>query len=52
VSVIIPIEWYDKLLDALEELEDVRLYDSVKSRNEKTLSFDDYFSKMKAAKKA
>lgn len=52
VSVIIPIEWHDRLLDALEELEDIRLYDSVKSRNEKTISFDDYLKKRKAARKA
>ena len=42
VSVILPIKQYLKLLDAIEENEDIRLYDEVKSRNEKRFSLDEY----------
>ena len=42
VSVILPIKQYLKLLDAIEENEDIRLYDEVKARNEKRFSLDEY----------
>jgi predicted acetyltransferase len=42
VSVILPIKQYLKLLDAIEDNEDIRLYDEVKSRNEKRFSLDEY----------
>jgi len=42
VSVILPIKQYLKLLDAIEDKEDIRLYDEVKSRNEKRFSLDEY----------
>ena len=32
VSVIIPIEFYTALIEAVEELEDIHLYDEVKAR--------------------
>ena len=31
VEVIMPVEEYDRLLEALEDLEDVRLYDEAKA---------------------
>jgi hypothetical protein len=31
VSVILPIEKYERLIEALEDLEDVRLYDEAKT---------------------
>ncbi|HYQ84790.1 MAG TPA: hypothetical protein VEP28_12415 [Rubrobacter sp.] len=31
VSVILPIEEYERLIEALEDLEDVRLYDEAKT---------------------
>lgn len=31
VSVILPIEEYERLIEALEDLEDVRLYDEAKA---------------------
>ena len=42
VSVILPIKQYLKLLDAIEDNEDIRLYDEVKARNEKRFSLDEY----------
>ena len=38
VSVIIPIEFYMQLVESMEELEDIRLYDEVKARNEEKIS--------------
>ena len=34
LSVVISIEQYKKMLEDLEELEDVQLYDAVKARKE------------------
>lgn len=36
------------MLEAIEETEDIKLYDEVKARNEKTISLEDY---LKARKK-
>jgi hypothetical protein len=47
VSVILPIKKYLELLEAIEESEDIRMYDEVKSRNEKRISLDDYLKKRK-----
>ncbi len=35
VEVIMPVEEYDRLLEALEDLEDVRLYDEAKAEIER-----------------
>lgn len=42
VSVILPIKQYLKLLEAIEENEDIRLYDEVKARNEKRIPLSEY----------
>jgi hypothetical protein len=34
VSVILPIEEYERLIDALEELQDIRAYDEAKAELE------------------
>jgi hypothetical protein len=52
LSAVLPIKKYLKLLEDLEELEDIRLYDSVKSRKEKPTSFDSFVKEHKARKKA
>ncbi len=35
VSVILPVEEYERLLEELEELEDIRLYDEAKAEIER-----------------
>jgi PHD/YefM family antitoxin component YafN of YafNO toxin-antitoxin module len=35
VSVILPIEEYERLIEALEELEDIRAYDEAKAELER-----------------
>ena len=42
ISVILPIRQYLKMLEKIEESEDVKLYDEVKAKNEKRISLDDY----------
>lgn len=44
-AVILPIRDYEKLLEARDELEDIRLYDSVKTRNEPQIPLNDYLAK-------
>lgn len=38
--VIISITDYEQMLEQLEDLEDIRRYDAVKSRKEKSIPFD------------
>ena len=42
ISVILPIQEWQQVLDELDELDDIRLYDEVKARNEPTISLADY----------
>ncbi|MEZ0611564.1 hypothetical protein ACAW74_23840 [Fibrella sp. WM1] len=42
VSVVVPIQQWQAMLDELEELDDIRLYDEVKARNEPTITLADY----------
>jgi hypothetical protein len=45
ISVVIPLTQYKRILQELEELEDIRLYDEVKSRKEKTIPFNQYLQR-------
>jgi hypothetical protein len=40
VGVILPIEEYRQLLDALEELESIRAYDSAKQSDDQAIPFE------------
>ena len=42
VSVILSIQQWQEMLDELEELTDIRLYDEVKARNEPTITLAEY----------
>ena len=42
VSVVLPIQQWQTMLDELEELDDIRQYDEVKARNEPTMTLADY----------
>ena len=42
LSVVISIPAYKKMLEDLEELEDIRLYDAVKAKKEKSIPFTQY----------
>ncbi|HEX8332760.1 MAG TPA: hypothetical protein VF622_09055 [Segetibacter sp.] len=41
-SVVLPVKDFKKLIEAYEELEDIRLYDKVKKKNEKRIPLDEY----------
>ena len=41
-SVIIPLKIYLEMLELIEELEYIRLYDEAKSREESSVSLEDY----------
>ena len=47
VAIILPIAEYEKMLEKLEELEDIRLYDEVKTKHEVADSFEEYLAKRK-----
>jgi hypothetical protein len=47
LSVVISLMEYKKILEELEELEDIRLYDSVNARKEKSIPFTQYLQRRK-----
>ena len=50
-AVVLPIKIYNKLIEKLEDLEDVRLYDEAKREDDGyRISFDDYLKTRKSKK--
>ena len=50
-AVLLSIKEYNKLIEKLEDLEDVRLYDEAKKENDGyRISFDDYMKKREIKK--
>jgi PHD/YefM family antitoxin component YafN of YafNO toxin-antitoxin module len=47
VSVILSISTYKKILDELEELEEIRAYDKAKKSNDEILPFEEALDKFK-----
>ena len=45
VSVVLPIQQWQQVLEELEELDDIKLYDDVKARKEPTISLAEYKQK-------
>ena len=52
ISVVLPIKDYKAMLEELEELEDIRLYDEAKKSNEVSIPIDDAFKIIEAKRKA
>ena len=52
IAVLLPIKDYNQMLSELEELEDIRLYDEVKSRKEKSIPFEQYLKQRKKKRDA
>jgi PHD/YefM family antitoxin component YafN of YafNO toxin-antitoxin module len=50
-AVILPIKEYNQLLEELEEMEDVRLYDEAKAANEPSIPIDEAFKIIEAERK-
>jgi PHD/YefM family antitoxin component YafN of YafNO toxin-antitoxin module len=42
VSVVIPLAEYEQIIEELEELEDIKLYDEAKADKDPSMSFDEY----------
>ena len=49
--VIIPQKEFDDLLDELEDIEDIRLYDEAKKTNEDFIPIDEAFKTIEAKRK-
>mgnify|MGYP001305552635 CR=1 FL=1 len=49
-AVVLSIDEYTFLLNELEELEDIRLYDKVKSKNESSVELTEYLKTRKSKK--
>jgi PHD/YefM family antitoxin component YafN of YafNO toxin-antitoxin module len=42
IAVILSIKEYEKMMDELDELEDIKLYDEVKRKKESSMPLDKY----------
>ena len=51
LSVVLSIKDYQKIMDELEELEDIRQYDEVKALNEPSIPIDRAFKQIEAKRK-
>ena len=51
VSVVLSIEEYNNILEELDELEDLRLYDDAKSSDEPSIPIDEAFEIVEAKRK-
>jgi PHD/YefM family antitoxin component YafN of YafNO toxin-antitoxin module len=48
LAVILPIKEYEQMIEAIEEAEDIKLYDSVKIKNESSINIETAFKKLDA----
>jgi PHD/YefM family antitoxin component YafN of YafNO toxin-antitoxin module len=44
ISIVIPLKEYSRILEELEELNDIRMFDEVKERKEKSLPIEEYLN--------
>jgi len=52
ISVILPIEEYERILEELDELEDIRLYDEAKNEDDgERIPIDEAFKMIEAKRK-
>lgn len=40
IAVLMPIDQYNKMLEQLEEIDDIRAYDAAKAQKDEIISFD------------
>jgi hypothetical protein len=52
LSVILPIDEFKTLMDELEDLEDIRLYDEAKASGEPSIPIDEAFKIIEAKRNA
>lgn len=51
ISVVLPLKDFNAIMEELEELEDIKLYDEAKKANEPSLPIDDAFKMIEAKRK-
>ena len=51
VGILLPIDEYNKMLERLEELEDIKAYDEAKANNEPTIPAEQAFKEIEAKRK-
>jgi hypothetical protein len=51
ISVVIPMKEFKTIMDELDELEDIRLYDEAKASKEPSIPIDDAFRIIEAKRK-
>jgi hypothetical protein len=51
ISVVLPIKDFKSIMEELEELEDIRLYDNVKKSNEPSIPIDMAFAMIESKRK-
>lgn len=51
ISVVLPIKEYNAIIEELEELEDIRLFDEAKNLNEPSIPIDEAFKIIEAKRK-
>lgn len=52
ISVVLPIKDFKAIMEELEELEDMKLYDEAKKSNEPSIPIDEAFQMIEANRKA
>ena len=52
ISVVLPMKDYKAIMEELEELEDIKLFDEAKKSNEPSIPIDDAFKMIEAKRKA
>ncbi len=40
IAVLMPIDQYDKMMEQLEEIDDIRAYDAAKAEDDEVIPFD------------
>jgi len=51
ISVVLPMKDFKAIMEELEELEDVRLFDEAKKSNEPSIPIDDAFKMIEAKRR-
>ena len=52
ISVVLPLKDFKAIMEELEELEDIKLYDEAKKSNEPSIPINDAFKMIEAKRKA
>lgn len=52
ISVVLSLKDFNAIMEELEELEDIKLYDEAKKANEPSIPIDDAFKMIEAKRKA